>query len=138
VALSGNKVEGIIISCHTPVVINYREMIDSFVESGVLVGERFTRVYKEYYELLKDEPNGIYIANVCVAEQSRGKGIGKKMLSVFLKNYEIYHLETVKANKAALSLYKSVGFKIDCEYAGFTDVPCYRMTRTLKEDNNGG
>jgi hypothetical protein len=134
VALSGDKVEGIIISCKTPIVINYREMLNSFIESGIVVGERFARVYKEYYELLQDEPQGVYIANVCVAEHSRGKGIGKQMLCAFLNDKDTYHLETVKANVAALSLYKSVGFNIDCEYAGFTDVPCYRMTRHFKEE----
>lgn len=133
VALSGSKVEGIVVSSRTPVAMNYKEMIDAFVESGIPVGERFTRVYKEYYELLKDEPEGIYIANVCVAENSRGKGVGKQMLSAFLNNAETYHLETVKANRAALSLYLFAGFKIDCEYGGFTGVPCYRMTRNSKE-----
>jgi len=129
IALLGDEIAGIIVSQKTPIHINYKAMLDSYVEAGAIVDERFSKVYNEYFKPLEKEPKGIYIANVCVDKFHRGLGVGKQMLSAFLKEDKIYYLESVIANKAAYALYTDMGFKVEYEYAGFTDVPCYRMKR---------
>ena len=132
VALSDNKIAGIVVFQRTPIRMNLNEMCSCFLDSGIIVGERFAKVYNEYYKLLDEEPEGIYIANVCVDKLYRRMGIAKKMLESLLSDKETYHLETVKANTGALHLYQSLGFEIEYEYSGFTEVPCYRMKRTAK------
>ena len=126
------KIVGIVISQNTPITIDLHEMANCFVRCGVSVGDRFAKVYNEYYKLLEDEPDGIYIANVCVDKLYRKMGFAKAMLNSLLDDKNTYRLETVKDNVGALHLYQSLGFEIDCEYPGFTEVPCYRMTRKSK------
>ena len=132
VAVCDDKIVGIVVYQRTPIKVGMDEMCRCFFDAGVAVGSRFAKVYNEYYKLLNDEPEGIYIANVCVDKRYRGMGVAKQMLGTFLSDDETYHLETVKANLGALHLYQGLGFQIDCEYAGFTDVPCYRMSRIAK------
>lgn len=138
VALSDDKIVGIVVSQRTPLNITPNEMCDCFIESGIILDERFAKVYNEYYKLLNDEPEGIYIANVCVDKLYRGLGVATKMLETLLKKDETYHLESVKANVNALRLYQKAGFEIDYEYPGFTGVPCYRMTRPKQGDAKDG
>lgn len=130
VAVLGKEVVGIIIAKETPIVMNEEEMKGCIVcnEEG---GKRFKKTYDEYYKLFEDEPQGVYIANVCVDKRYRGRGIAKQMLAAFLKEepQKTYHLETVKDNPSALKLYQGLGFEIVTEYLGFVDVPCYRMIR---------
>ena len=128
VALDGERIVGIVVSQATPITIDLNEMCGCFVDAGVILDDRFAKVYNEYYKLLEDEPSGVYIANVCVDKLYRGMGIAQKMLGNVLKN-ATYYLETVKANEAAVRLYLNLGFEIMYEYPGFTDVPCYRMMR---------
>lgn len=128
------EILGIIIFMPTPICTDVQEMMASFFDVGAVVDERFKRVYEEYYKLLEDEPPDIYIANICVDSRYRGMGIATKMLKAILKDDKTYHLETVKANESAFRLYSMMGFELDCEYPGFTDVPCYRMTKKAKTD----
>lgn len=129
VAVADGKIVGIVVAKHTPVPVDPAPMIDSILQSGSVVDESFSRVYNEYYKLLADEPQGVYVANVCVDRAFRGMGVAKRMLQEVLRDDCDYNLETVKANSAAFALYAGLGFKVVCEYPGFTDVPCYRMTR---------
>ncbi len=131
VAMINGSVAGIIIAKETPIRVDLGAMVRCFIDANEIVGERFTKTYNEYYKLFENEPDGIYIANVCVDTQYRGQGVGKKMMTAFLKEFpnKTYHLEAVKDNIAALKLYQAVGFEIVNEYLGFTDIPCYRMIR---------
>ena len=133
VAKLGGKIVGMVVSKAHPVEIDKAQMLAAYTENGYTPDERFERVYNEYFKLLADEPAGVYIANVCVDETLRGQKIGRRMLERFLRPDTEYHLETVKANPAAVRLYESMGFRIDCEYPGFTAVPCYRMTHPVKK-----
>lgn len=132
VAISGETIVGMIVAARAPLSLKAEPMMDCYLKADAVVDGRFKKVYKEYYELLNDEPDGIYIANVCVDKFFRGQGIGKKMLTAFLRDDETYNLETVKANESAFALYTSMGFEMQYEYPGFTAVPCYRMTRKKK------
>ncbi len=132
VAECDGEVLGIIIFMPTPVCVDVQEMMAAFFDGGAMIDEKFKRVFEEYYRPLENEPPDIYIANICVDSRYRGMGIASKMLGSILRDDKDYHLETVKANEPAVRLYRRMGFEIDCEYAGFTGVPCYRMTRKAK------
>lgn len=132
VAECGGEILGIIIYMPTPVRIDNHEMMRAFLDSGAVIDEKYKRVFEEYYKPLENEPPDIYIANICVDSRYRGIGIASKMLSATLHDDKTYHLETVKDNEQAFKLYTRMGFEVDCEYPGFTDVPCYRMTRKSK------
>ena len=105
------------------------EMMDAYMRAGEIVDEKFAKVFREYYALLENEPDGIYIANVSVDPKFRRRGVADALLTAVLRQGELYRLETVKANGAAYGLYEKHGFVVECEYPGFTDVPCLRMVR---------
>ncbi len=131
VATLGENIVGIIVAQETPISVDLGAMVRCFLDANEAVGDRFTKTFNEYYKLFEDEPDGVYIANVCVDSRYRGLGIGKKMMAEYVKAapHKTYHLESVKDNVAALKTYEAVGFEITTEYLGFTDVPCYRMIR---------
>ncbi len=129
VAECDGEILGIMISMPTPISVDLQEMMSAYFDVEAVVDEKFKRVFEEYYKPLENEPPDIYIANICVDSRYRGMKIASKMLKTMLRDDKNYHLETVKANEHAFKLYKQMGFEVDYEYPGFTDVPCYRMTR---------
>ncbi len=131
VGFLGQEIVGLIVAKEAPVRVNFSEMVRCFIDAGEPIDERFSKTYNEYYKLLENEPEGVYIANVCVDKNYRGKGVGSEMLRQYFESEtkKLYNLETVKDNKAALKLYQKHGFEIVEEYLGFTEVPCYRMVR---------
>lgn len=129
VAESGGQIIAMIVMKAVPIKADYETMIDCFVKAAVPVGARFVKAYNEYFKLLEDELPDIYIANLAVDKMFRGIGVGKKLMQSKLCDSLTYHLEAVVANAPAVALYQKLGFVIDCEYPGFTEVPCYRMTR---------
>ena len=130
-AILDGEIVGIVVSKETPISVNLGEMVRCFIDANEPIDEHFTKTFNEYYKLFENEPEGIYIANVCVDKRYRGRGIGKRMMIEFMKELdgEVLHLEAVKDNVSALKLYQSLGFEIVYEYPGFVDVPCYRMIR---------
>lgn len=128
-AFVGDTVAGILVSSATPLVVSSSEMMDAYMRAGEIVDEKFAKVFREYYALLENEPDGIYIANVSVDPKFRRRGVADALLTAVLRQGELYRLETVKANGAAYGLYEKHGFVVECEYPGFTDVPCLRMVR---------
>lgn len=128
-AFVGDTLAGILIACDTPLTVASSEMMDAYMRAGEIVDEKFAKVFREYYALLENEPDGIYIANVSVDPKFRRRGVADALLTAVLRQGELYRLETVKANGAAYGLYEKHGFVVECEYPGFTDVPCLRMVR---------
>lgn len=68
------------------------------------------------------------VYNVAVKEDSRGRGIGKLLLTKLinygkLDNRKRFLLEVRHGNKAAISLYKNLGFKEDGIRPNFYDEP---------------
>jgi ribosomal protein S18 acetylase RimI-like enzyme len=129
VALAAGKIVGIVVMKESPVKVSYDEMVRSFEAANVVHDERFERVFNEYWGLLEKEPEGFYIANVCVDPEVRHRGVARALLSFLLEDDKTYNLETVVANVNAFKLYQSLGFVVDYQYPGFTGVPCYRMHR---------
>jgi len=141
VALAGDTIVGMVVMKESPIKINRDEMILAFEAADVAHDERFERVFNEYWSLLEKEPEGFYIANVCVDPEFRHRGIARGLLNFLLEDNKTYNLETVVANVDAFKLYQSLGFVVDCQYPGFTGIPCYRMhrmkTSTAEEAGHG-
>ena len=138
VAGCSDQIIAMMISKRVPIVLDHESILDCFVRASVPVGTRFAKVYNEYFKLLEDEPPDVYIANLAVDKMFRGRGVGGALLQSIFDDESTFHLEVVKANHNAVGLYKKLGFVIDCEYPGFTDVPCYRMTKHCKGEKNSG
>ena len=130
VALIDDAIVGIVVMKASPIKICRDEMILAFEAAGIVHDERFERVFNEYWGLLEKEPDGFYIANVCVDPKFRHRGVARGLLNFLLEDDKTYNLETVVANVNAFRLYQSLGFIVDYQYPGFTGVPCYRMRRT--------
>ncbi len=132
IAISSGQIIAMIVLKTVPIKINADVMLDCFINAGVSVGTRFAKVFNEYFKLLEDELPDIYVANIAVDKMFRNLGVGRVLFSSILDDKYTYHLEVVKDNTLALSLYKKLGFEIQYEYPGFTSVPCYRMERKNK------
>lgn len=86
--------------------------------------------YKSYY--------GLYIQNVCVDKNFRGKGIGSKLIERYLEfakryNYTSVLLDVSMYNKKAKKLYEQKGFNVIEEIPmGSENEGCYRMLKDLR------
>ena len=129
VGLVGGTIAGIVVMTEAPIQVSRDEMVRAFDAAGVVHDERFERVFAEYWGPLEGEPEGFYIANVCVDPLFRHRGLARGLLDFLLEDDRTYNLETVVANTNAFRLYRSLGFVVKCRYPGFTGVPCYRMQR---------
>ena len=75
----------IVIMKRTPLNIAYQDMLNAYLSANSVIDARFGKVYNEYYALLNDEPEGVYISNVCVDKAFRGMGIANSCCSRCLK-----------------------------------------------------
>jgi ribosomal protein S18 acetylase RimI-like enzyme len=79
---------------------------------------RFSVMYfLDYFVLAKIEPDDLYIAELAIAEDQRGNGLGTNVLNHVLekakdKNFKRAVLDADLTNDGAIKLYKSLGFKI--------------------------
>ena len=72
--------------------------------------------------------NEVYITNVAVNENSRGKGCGKKLVNHLIKQSQLENavfitLEVRKSNENAIALYKKCGFQYVGERKNFYSKP---------------
>ena len=73
-----------------------------------------------------DDAEYVYISNVCVHEEYRGKHIGNRMLKKIIEHYRenlanTIVLDVIENNHSAVKLYKNLGFSQDGElYKGFS------------------
>lgn len=137
VALSEEKIIGIMVINKSPIQINISAFIDSFEKAGEMIDDSFERVLKEYYLPLENEPEGYFIANICIDSAYRGQGIGGALLEMVLSDVEPdkdVYLDCLVDNKVALTVYESHGFEILFEYSGFTGLPYYKMIRRANRE----
>lgn len=102
-----------------------------------MIDDSFERVLKEYYLPLENEPEGYFIANICIDSAYRGQGIGGALLEMVLSDVEPdkdVYLDCLVDNKVALTVYESHGFEILFEYSGFTGLPYYKMIRRANRE----
>lgn len=111
---------------------NIRLLFDSFLDQLEEFAEEDI-----YFNSYADEERAdvISIINLCVSENARGLGIGKKLMESFLRQHrgEKIELCVLEENKAALDLYKKMGFKEVSRYQGFSvderDIVCIGMEK---------
>ena len=119
-----NKVVGVICAIDKSVNLNYD------YENLQMVNERYNIAIKNYImpiveEVKKLNENVIYIPNVCIDKNLRGKRIGSRLLGYFIaqmeKNgYEHFELDCLLHNIHAKNLYHGLGFKEMKLLKGFT------------------
>lgn len=122
-------IKGIVIIMEKFPVDNYYVM-KKIISDNKLDLPKFEWLNKDYFETLNFDFKGIYITNVCVKKEYRGKGIASFMLAN-LPN-KTYSLAVVKENLIATKLYLDSGFEKLYEYPGFMEVPCIEMVRWEK------
>ena len=116
VGVIDGKIVGIVVIKKSPVIISRDEMVSAFEAANVVYDERFERVFNEYWSQLEKEPEGFYIANVCVDPKFRHCGVARGLLTYLLEDDKTYNLETVVANVNAFKLYRSLGFVVEYQY----------------------
>ena len=125
-------IAGATVSAECPFNEDEADIRRAFVMADVEIDEERThRIYLDYYNKMGDAEDGHYIANVATDPDYRGRGIAAAMLSIITADKPLSTLECVVKNAGSLRLYQRLGFKIDFEYPGVFDVPCYRMSRKV-------
>ena len=94
------------------------------------INERYKKVVKEYINPILEEVEGfdtktIYIPNVCINKELRGKRIGTNLLGYFISQmekvgYNQFALDCLLHNLPAKNLYHSLGFKEMTLFNGFS------------------
>lgn len=131
VALAGDgRIAGVLVSCDCPVKEEKENLYRAFEAAGVAADDRTDYIFENYYDKMKEDPEGFYVANITVDPDFRHRGIGATLLREAVKDKGLCHLECVKENIGAWRVYQRLGFAITEEYPGVFGVPCYRMVRT--------
>lgn len=137
-AEEGGHIVGIAALFHPGDEWEEEEVKLTFLERGIPLTEAFKSV-SEYFRSVHNYQPGTKACNVCVEENSRGRGFGyqiiKQLLS-FAGDSNVI-LTVLSDNKNALKLYNHFGFKVMYEfldYGGYNrpKVKCYSMIRLIK------
>jgi len=97
------------------------------------VGKEY--VAEKYSETPLEGDVSIALINICVDEKMRGQGIGKKMMTDFIRKHSFVKMElcVLADNLSAVRLYQNMGFQIIRETQGFSlteaKPSCYDMVR---------
>lgn len=139
-ALERNKILGII-------TFYKKEEIDKRVESkkfsealdffGLLRLIYFEKSLLNKILTTKLDENDLYIGNICISKNNRGKGIGNFLLRNVIeeakkKNCKRIILDVLKTNVPAINLYKKMGFKIIRERSSYLwKISIFQMIKNL-------
>ncbi len=139
VALVDEQIVGISVIVPSPVQINVSAFFEAFECAGASaeIDDAFQSVMKEYFIPMESHPDGFYIANICVEEFYRGKGIASAMIKQILASHygekDVY-LDCLTTNQTAISVYESHGFEKLFEFSGFTEMPYFKMIKRASAD----
>ncbi|MGN0765759.1 MAG: GNAT family N-acetyltransferase [Christensenellales bacterium] len=120
---------GAMVSRESPVVEDEDIVREAFRRAKVVCDARTHDIFLDYYDKMKEDTQGYYIANITVDPQYRRQGVAASLMSHVIKGRPLCHLECVKANEGAWKIYQRLGFEIVGEYPGVFGVPCYKMIR---------
>lgn len=122
-------IAGAIVASRSPILEDKAEIVKAFAQAGVKCDKRTDEIFSAYYEKMREDKEGLYLANIAVDETRRKRGIAAAMLASVVENEPLCHLECVQANIGAWRVYQRLGFRIVQEYPGVFDVPCYKMVK---------
>ena len=125
-------IAGASVSKLCPIIESEEEIVKAFHIAGVTCDERTHDIFCQYYDKMREDSDGLYLANIAVDPEYRNRGIAATLVSYLLNATEKSHLECVQANVGAWRLYQRLGFSIVLEYPGVFDVPCYKMIYNSK------
>lgn len=122
--ITTNEIVGVICAIDKSVNLKYN------YESLKQVNEKYEKVVNEYIKPILDEvaeydDTTIYIPNVCINKELRGKRIGTNLLGYYISQmekagYNQFSLDCLLHNLPAKNLYHSMGFKEMKLFNGFS------------------
>lgn len=122
--LTTNEIVGVICAIDKSVNLKYD------YQSLSNVNNRYKKVVEKYINPILEEVEGfdkytIYIPNVCINQELRGKRIGTNLLGYFISQmekagYNQFALDCLLHNLPAKNLYHSLGFKEMTLFNGFS------------------
>lgn len=129
VAKFQGQIVGVLVYSRQPVAFSHDVYRSCFEDVGITFGDKTQFIWENYYLLMQDDCDGIYVANACTASSCRGKGVATKLFQKVFEQDEHCYLECIQANVSAVKLYQKLGFEITYEYPGVFAVPCFKMER---------
>lgn len=142
VAVQDGTIQGIL--CYRTGVCRWDEqsLRDEYTRKGRTLPVEFERVNREYFakvanaELPPDSAECMFLA---VDSAARGKGIGKALLSHWIRSEKsTFYLDVLENNGRALHLYNRLGFKQKeqhCAYPAALLMKCHTMFLSKNEEN---
>lgn len=140
----GKQIAGLILWHKGKLHWNIDALIEIASQNGIkVVKDNIEIVRKEYVEdcyvnndLLASDT--LSLINICVDKRMRGQGIGKLLLSSFIKEHanERIELTVLADNLPAIRLYKNNGFEKVSEEAGFALITPKPMCLTMLREPN--
>lgn len=136
------KIVGIICAVDKSVDLDYKFRDD------MKINERYDFTIKNYILEIQDiakssKKDLLYISNVCVIDDHRGKRIGSHLIGFFISHmehagYNEFELDCLLHNLRAKNLYHSMGFKEMKEVVGFdgTDHSTVEVVNFLRKKGN--
>ena len=118
-AVADGKVCGAIVACNGA---QWKKgtLERAFVKAGLPVPEGASDAEENYFVYEAEHETGDYVLCLCVAPQYRKQGIATALLKKYLADKTRVSLECLSDNASALSLYLSVGFRVEKEYFGYS------------------
>lgn len=121
------EIAGALVAKSFPIEEEEAHLREAFERARIPCDQRTHRVFLDYYDKMRGDQQGLYLANLAVDPRYQKQGIATALLADLIKDHPLCHLECVKANIGAWRIYQRLGFTITEEYPGVLNVPCYRM-----------
>ena len=110
---------------------------------SVALPDTFSLVCSNYFSEYSDPSlDGVVsLVNICVSQNCRSKGVGKRLVASFFQDIEAerYELFCLEDNERAIALYKALGFQVTARQEAFTvsseGVHSVKMEYRRKEGN---
>ncbi|MBQ2810066.1 MAG: GNAT family N-acetyltransferase [Clostridia bacterium] len=134
VALLDERIIGVMVILESPIKINISAYFEAFEKADSLIGTDFETVLKEYFLPLEYEPDGYFIACLCVDEDYRGRGVGGALIDGVLSELDPcrdVYLECSQDNTTARSVYEAHGFEELVKFTGFNGLPYCKMIKRV-------
>ena len=134
VAVEDGKIAGYMALTNGAPSGNRKCFEQAILGSGAALPPAFDSVMREYFDLVKPDPDKTEVLSLSVLPEFRRRGVASFMLSKLDPNIT-YTLACVRDNAPARELYRKAGFEFMFEYPGYTGIPCVELIRHKRGDN---